>query len=245
MRPLKRLIAIVLAALAFSGLGFIAWAEGAYPPGQIALDSLVSDENVTVIESRDYIAFLPANRQPSTGLIFYPGGRVDYRAYAPLLRKVAAQGYLVAVVPVSHNLAFFDLEAGAPVLAAFPEITAWAAGGHSLGGVAASIFAQRRPQIGGLLLLASTSADDSLKYGSLRVLSVSGSLDGLFPPQDLEASRALLPASSAFLLVDGGNHAQFGDYGSQSGDNPATISPESQWEQTTRLIVELLQSLER
>jgi pimeloyl-ACP methyl ester carboxylesterase len=198
-----------------------------------------------VVETGDYIAFLPANAQPTAGLIFYPGGRVDYRAYAPLLRKVAAQGYLVAVVPVTLNLAFFDLEAGAPVLAAFPEIKTWAAGGHSLGGVAASIFAQRRPQIGGLVLLASTPADDSLKYGSLRVLSVSGSLDGLFPPQDLEASRALLPTSSTFLLVDGGNHAQFGDYGPQSGDNPAAIGPEEQWEQTARLIAEFLQTLER
>ncbi len=245
MKYIKRFLLIVLATVLLLTVGFVIWAKMALPPQATALNALLSAGDISVRETADYIAFEPATLTPEIGLIFYPGGRVDYRAYAPVLRQIAAQGYLVVLVPVRLNLAFFDLEAAAPVLTDFSEIKTWVVAGHSLGGVAASIFAKNHSQIDGLILLASTPADDSLKTSSIPVLSITGSLDGIFVAEDIRASQALLPAESQFLLIEGGNHAQFGDYGFQPGDNPATITSADQWQQTTQAIDLFLQSLPR
>ena len=46
---------------------------------------------------------------------------------------------------------------------------------------------------------------------------------------DIGQSRAHLPPDTAFVSIEGGNHAQFGWYGDQRGDHPATIPrPEQQ-----------------
>lgn len=143
------------------------------------------------------------------------------------------------------NLAFFDLEAGAPALKDFPEIKVWATGGHSLGGVASALFAKNHPELRGLVFWASYPADDSLKDANIKMLSIYGTQDGGLGPnsQKIEENKALQPADTVFVVIEGGNHGQFGDYGPQPGDNPATISPEEQWQQTTQATVEFLKSL--
>ncbi|MDX9993128.1 MAG: alpha/beta hydrolase [Anaerolineales bacterium] len=243
MKYLKRFLLITLLTVILISAGFVAWASRAAQPGQAALDALVSDETVRVTQTTAYISFQPASQQPTTGLIFYPGARVDYRAYAPALRQIAAQGYLVALVPVRLNLAFFDIEAGAPALAAFPQITTWAAGGHSLGGTAASLFAQNHPEISAIVFWASYPPDDSLKESGIQALSIYASLDGLASEADIDASRANLPGDAVFTPITGGNHAQFGDYGEQAGDNPASISATDQWQQIIRATADFLKSL--
>lgn len=241
---LKIVLLVLVASLVLGAAGFLIWAETPSQPQAAALTALQSDAQVTVTETDQYITFAPANGTATTGFIFYPGGRVDYRSYAPILHQIAAEGYLVALVPVRLNLAFFDLQAGAPVLRDFPQIQTWVVGGHSLGGVAASIFAPQAPEVKGLVFWASYPADDKLKNSSLKILSISGTLDGLATPDKIEASRANLPAETRFVPIQGGNHAQFGAYGPQPGDNPATLSPADQWQQTTAAVVQFLQSLQ-
>jgi pimeloyl-ACP methyl ester carboxylesterase len=245
MKYLKRFLLIISIIVLLLSTGFVVWALNAAPPGQAALAALVSDGQVTVTQTADYIAFQPSAMQPSTGLIFYPGGRVDYRAYAPVLHQIAAQGYLVVLVPVNLNLAFFEIEAGAPALRDFPEIQTWAVSGHSLGGVAASIFAANHPEIRGIVYWASYPADDTLKNSDLKTLSIYGTLDGLATSETVEKNKGLMPVDAIFVPIEGGNHAQFADYGFQPGDNPATISPEAQWQQAARAVSDFLQSLNR
>jgi hypothetical protein len=43
--------------------------------------------------------------------------------------------------------------------------------------------------------------------------------------------------------MEGGNHAQFGDYGLQPGDGTASISPEAQWQQIISSTTAYLQAL--
>lgn len=244
MKILKRvLLGLVIVAL-LGAVGFVVWAETAAQPTEIALEALNSDAQVTVTEHDSFITFEPAAQRTTVGFVFYPGGRVDYRAYAPVLHEIAAQGYFVAVVKVNLNLAFFDVDAADKVIAANPQIEHWAVGGHSLGGVAASLYAQKHLDvIRAVVFLGSYPADDSLKDSNLLFLSLHGSNDGLATNDKIEASKALLPVSAQFVTIDGGNHAQFGSYGFQSGDNAATISPEEQWSQTADAIVKLLASL--
>jgi len=136
----KRIVPGLLIVLIVGALGFVFWAEDAYQPNAVALQALQSDSVVKVTQYSGFITFQPVSQHTSIGFIFYPGGRVDYRAYAPVLHEIAAQGYFVAVVHVKLNLAFFDVNAADKVISQFPEIEKWAMGGHSLGGVAAALY---------------------------------------------------------------------------------------------------------
>ncbi len=242
---LKWIALILLAVIVIAATGFVIWAENASGPEQVALDALKSDDVVTVKQQNGYTIFQPAHPLTATGFIFYPGGRVDYRAYAPVLRKIAEQGYLVVLVPVRLNLAFFDINAGEAALKDFPSIQHWAVGGHSLGGVAASIFAGSHAQIEGIAFWASYPANGNLRNSSIKVVSISGSLDGLATPDKIEASRVDMPPSTTFVKIPGGDHAQFGAYGPQLGDNPAEISAAEQWQQIADATADLLGNLGR
>jgi len=213
-------------------------------PTETALNALSTDAQVVIRQEDGFITFAPVQARTSTGFIFYPGGRVDYRAYAPVLRKIAEEGYFVALLEVKFNLAFFDVNAGDKVIKKYPQVDRWAVGGHSLGGVAAAEYAGEHPDsIRAIAFWASYPSNDSLKDSNLLMMSIYGTNDGLASNEEIEASKTLLPAHAQFVPVDGGNHAQFGSYGPQAGDNPATISPEEQWTQIANATVRLLASL--
>jgi predicted esterase len=230
MKIVKRVLPGLLAVLATGILGFIVWASFAAQPTDAALQALKSDKSVSVSQEGGFITFSPAGETPSTGFIFYPGGRVDHRAYAPLLREIAARGYFVALLDVRLNLAFFDINAADEVISKYPEVGHWAVGGHSLGGVAASSYGSKHADfIDGIVLWASYPADDSLKTSGVRVVSIYGTLDGLATLDKIKASEGLLPDDAEYVAIEGGNHSQFGAYGFQDGDNPASIAAEEQW----------------
>jgi pimeloyl-ACP methyl ester carboxylesterase len=205
------------------------------------LTALKSDSQVTVTTD-NFITFQPVDKQPTTGFIFYPGGRVDYRSYAAPLHEIAAQGYLVILVPVHLNLAFFDMNAAQPVFAAHPEIQHWAVGGHSLGGVASALFAKNHPEIEGLIFWASYPADDSFKNSDIKVLSIYGTND-MAGMEKFDEAKKMLPQNTQYIVMDGGNHGQFGDYGLQPGDKIATISRAEQQKQIVEASANFLHEL--
>jgi pimeloyl-ACP methyl ester carboxylesterase len=226
--------------------GFVIWAETPLGPMPEALDAMQSDEAVTV-ESAPWLAFRPAQEQPIAGLIFYPGGRVDPRSYAPAAHAMATQGYLVVITPMPLNLAVFAPGRAAEVIATYPEIHFWAIGGHSLGGAMAANFARQNPsQVMGVFLWASyPSEKDDLSALDLQVVSIYGTLDGVATPETVLAAQPLLPASTRWMAIQGGNHAQFGWYGDQPGDTPAMISREEQQEQAIAATLDLWAAIEK
>ena len=236
------LIALVVVLLLAVG-GFVAWASNPLGPGEQALAALDAGTDVAV-SGEDVIVFQPVDFQPTTGFIFYPGGRVDYRSYAPALRDVASQGYLVVLVPAPLNLMVFDVNAADDVFPQFPGIEHWAIGGHSLGGAMAANYLYTHPgATGGLILWASYPAESNdLSASGLQVLSIYGTLD-MAGMDAFDASRALLPPDTTWVVIEGGNHAQFGDYGFQPGDNVATISATDQQAQIVDATVAFLSQL--
>jgi pimeloyl-ACP methyl ester carboxylesterase len=228
---------LLIAALA----GFVVWAETAAAPMPEALAALQTDEQVQV-ETESWLTFTPTGRKPEVGLVLYPGARVDPRAYAPTARALSEKGYLVVIVPMPLNLAFFAPDRAADVIAAFPEIRDWAVGGHSLGGAMAARFALQNPDlVQGLVLWAAyPAATDDLSANSIVATSIYATLDGLATGDKIDASRPLLPSSTTWVAIEGGNHAQFGWYGSQAGDGIATISRAQQQAQiveATRMLL--------
>ncbi len=240
----KLVLAVLAVIVVSSVLAFVFWANDALPASDVALQAMQSDEQVQVSEENGWVTFSPADDvPPEVGFIFYPGGRVDYRAYSPVLRMIAEQGYFVALVPVPLNLAFFDINVAERVQAQYPEINHWVVAGHSLGGVAASVYAKDHvTELDGVLFFASYPADDSLKNTDLNVFSIYGTRD-MAGMDKFDETKSLLPDDTQYVVIDGGNHAQFGSYGFQPGDNEATISPEEQWAQISTATVDFLKTL--
>jgi len=244
MRTFKRVVLIIVLILAVATAGFLVWAYTPQAAMPEALTALQSDSQVQVTEE-GWIVFEPTGTQPDTGLILYPGGRVDPRAYAPIARAIAQQGYLVVIVPMPLNLAVFGAGAAEEVIAAYPQIQQWAIGGHSLGGAMAANFAKSHgDEVDGLALWAAYPASsDDLSISGLQVVSMYGTQDGLATGEKINASRPLLPVDTTWTPIAGGNHAQFGWYGEQGGDNPAEISRTDQQTQIVAATIALLESL--
>ncbi len=199
--------------------------HGPMPEALAAMDSTAS---VTVSEGRP-ITFTPTD-PTNTGVIIYPGALVEPRSYAPAAHAIADSGTFVAIVPMPFGVAILGGSLADDVISAHPEVATWIIAGHSLGGVMAARYAAEHPKaVDGLALWAAYpegSIDLSSWTGA--TASIFATLDGLTTVQDIEASRVRLPPDTAFVEIDGGNHAYFGWYGKQSGDNQATITREEQ-----------------
>jgi len=213
--------------------GFILWALTPAGPSEEALQALVSDQEILVTSFPKWLAFETVQGDPESVIVIYPGGRVDYRSYAPVARQLAGEGSLVILVRMPLNLAVFGANRVEEVFNAYPAQETWFLGGHSLGGSMAASYAYDNPgRIEGLFLWASyPSTSQSLAESDLPVISIYGSLDGVATPADIMESKPYLPANTLFTEIIGGNHAQFGSYGEQKGDNPAAISPQEQQDQ--------------
>jgi dienelactone hydrolase len=235
---------VLIAVVVLLIVGFLGWLRP-FEAGPDALAALRSDGGVSVVDTPTTIELAPVATEPTVGLVFYPGARVDSRAYAALLRPIAEAGYLVVILKEPFGLAITQIGQAAGPIADHPEIATWAVGGHSLGGVAAASFAADNPAtVSGLLLWASYPNGD-LSTTGLQVASISGSNDGLATPADIENSKANLPPDTTFTVIDGGVHAFFADYGEQPGDGQPTIDRDAASAQIIKASTALLDGLAR
>ena len=241
-RRLRLLLAIALLALAVAAIAALVWLS--MPLGALmaeAESALVSDAAVSV-KREPWLTFAPNAPVASEGFIFYPGGRVAPEAYAPLARALAENGTLAVIAPMPLNLAILNPNAASAVIAAYPRVSTWVVGGHSLGGVMAARFAYENPDlVAGLVLLAAyPEAGIDLRDRDLAVATVYGDRDALATAPEIEASFSRLPAHARKILISGANHAQFGWYGSQAGDSTADISRHDQQQQVITAVLRVL-----
>lgn len=213
---------------------FFSYVAVYYKADDTALAAVISDDIVRVIETdHGYLFDGPSD---SDALIFYPGGKVDERAYAPLLRAVAASGMDVCLVKMPFRLAVFGVNKADNVMEAH-SYARYYLGGHSLGGAMAAEYAsQRADRLSGLVLLAAYPTKEL--PAALPVLSIVGSEDGVVNRDKLQAGRLLVQGEYLEQVIQGGNHAYFGSYGEQKGDGSASIAPADQWSETARIIIE-------
>ncbi|MBR2721676.1 MAG: alpha/beta hydrolase [Clostridia bacterium] len=174
------------------------------------------------------------------GLIFYPGGKVEYTAYVPLMQACAEKGILCVLVEMPFNLAVFDINAADGIQKEYPEIEDWYIGGHSLGGsMAASYLKKHTDEFEGLILLGSYSTADLSDTG-LEVLSIYGSEDQVLNREKYNDNMGNLPKDFKEIVIEGGCHAYFGMYGAQDGDGTPTIANEEQIRLTVENIVKIM-----
>jgi Alpha/beta hydrolase family len=244
MRRRYKVVLGILLSLLVVFVGFVVWAETPPAPMAEAFEALKSDSSVTV-SIGNWLVFSPVSSNASTGFIIYPGGRVDFRSYAPAAHAVAAEGFFVVIPLMPLNLAVFGVNTANDVIKSYPQISSWAIGGHSLGGTMAAQFAYENPaKIKGLVLWAAYPPSGvDLSKSDLSVTTIHGTNDGLVSNAQIDDSLKLLPPSTIRVDISGGNHAYFGWYGNQAGDNQAIITRESQQNQTITATINLLRKL--
>ncbi|MFO7612778.1 MAG: alpha/beta fold hydrolase [Clostridia bacterium] len=214
----RKLIAFSLAVL---GLilaliaAFLIYALVYYRADNEAMDVY---NNSARIEAQKNITVLKPDEPSGAALIFYPGAKVEHIAYAPLLDKLVKQGVTCVLIKMPLNMAIFNSDAADEVFDKVAGIDNWYIGGHSMGGAMASKFAsENKDKVSGLILLGAYVYGD---YPPEKALTVYGSFNS-----NLEKN---IDYTENIVVIEGGNHAYFGNYGEQKGDVPATISRDEQ-----------------
>ncbi len=227
---------------------FVTWSLLAFRATGEAVAALDSDARVRVSSSDLGWTFTPSGEVHATGLLFFSGAMVDPRAYAPLLRQVAEAGHTVLLVRLPRRGVFGGadgpevLNRGVMATLAAPFVRTWTVAGHSKGGLVAARLARTdAPSLVGLVLIGTSHPRDfSLANTRLAVTRIYGTRDTVADVEKLEANRRNLPAEMTDVRIDGGNHSQFGYYGFQPGDWPATISREEQQRRTLQALLTAL-----
>lgn len=205
----------------------------------VAINAFMPQGTTWEEEPEGVISFVPEGA--TRGLIFYPGGKVEYTAYVPLMQACAENGILCILLKMPFNLAVLDINAAEGIQNKYPEIEDWYIGGHSLGGsMAASYLENNVEDYEGLILLGSYSTAD-LSDTNLDVLSVFGSEDKVLNREKYEKNKSNLPNDFTEYVIDGGCHSYFGMYGEQDGDGTPKITNEEQIRLTVESIVKIME----
>jgi hypothetical protein len=240
-----------------------------YQPGDTAAAALEDTGSVQVTETEEYILFDGAGTEDA--LVFYPGARVEEAAYSPLMMRLAENGTDCFLCRMKYNFAMLDAEAAEDVRAAAGNNSyrRWYLGGHSLGGVtAAGLVAQDEaddetsdawddagagddaddtaadagssPDWNGIVLLAAYPTAPI----TVPAILIYGTNDGIVEPEEYGriGEDGLWPEDFTEVRLEGGNHAQFGDYGEQNGDKKAELLFDEQIDQTVAAITEWIEA---
>ncbi|WP_298501170.1 alpha/beta hydrolase [uncultured Methanobrevibacter sp.] len=229
----KLKIGIIVFIILFVG-GFFVYASDYYHAQKTATDYLNGTENVSVVPVSN--GLLLDGYGNDTAIIFYPGAKVEYTSYLPLFTDLASQGIDCYMVQMPFNLAFLGKDSADDVIKN-SSYKHYFMAGHSLGGAMATVYVNNHENIDGLIFLASHSTDEI----NVPVLSIYGTNDGVMNFESYNESKPLWKDNVTELVIPGGNHAQFGYYGNQSGDGIANITAEEQQNLSVDAIIEFIQ----
>ncbi|MGR0221235.1 alpha/beta hydrolase [Agromyces sp. ZXT2-6] len=225
MRRAGTAVLAVIGVLVLVVVGFLVYASLVFEGDREASLDAWRSNGVEITGTGRSFVIEPTTGATDSGLVFIPGAKVQPSAYLYKMAGIAeATGMTVVITEPTLNLAFFDTRPLSDFTADAPDVDRWFVGGHSLGGVRACQLAgaDAEPQVVGLILFGSYCVDD-LSDSDLAVLSIVAENDGLSTPEDVASRSGNLPDDAVTVVIEGANHAAFGDYGPQPGDGAATI----------------------
>jgi len=237
----SKIIKIVRIIWVLAGITFTVWAYFSFEAKNIDDTVLQSNTLIKVEETDTYFSFSPSS--PTQNVIFfYPGALVDPVAYTPLCRKIAENGHHVLIIKMPWRMAtkgyeqIKDLEIFNDHQKEFILI------GHSQGGKMAAQFVYENPNtIDKLILLGTTHPRDfNLSRSTTHIMKIFGSHDGIAPKEKVISNKSKLPVNTKYAEIDGGNHSQFGYYGTQFNDDKAGITREKQQELILEYILDFI-----
>jgi hypothetical protein len=224
---------------------FFIWNWWTFQSRNLPAEIFVNSEKVSVVESDDKISFVSKDVKHDLEVIFFQGGLTDPKAYAPLCRGIAEQGFTCHLIKMNFRLpqrdykkinTLFDLRSGN-----------YAIGGHSQGAKMAAQFVYENPGIMKALFLMGTSHPRDIDMSSLSIPAIKlyAEHDGLASVIEVMNNKSRLPAGTRLILVEGGNHSQFGYLGKLFTDDAATITLEEQQRMTLHHVVSFLKSFKK
>ncbi len=236
-RKYKIIIGIIL-ALVLIVSGYLVWYANDYARAELDATALLNGtDNVSVVKI-DNGLFLdgPGNE---SALIFYPGAKIEYTSYLPLLMNLSNDGVDCFLVDMPLQLALLGKDSADSIIGdANYNYDKWYISGHSLGGWAASNYLKDHAnKIDGLILLAAYSQDE---LGNMPVLSIYGSNDKNLNKATYDEYKGCIDGNLTEVVIDGGNHCQFASYGMDPKDGKASISPQEQRNQTKNAILDFI-----
>lgn len=227
------------------------WMANSFRTQNVPDSVLKANGKVGTVETDEFFEFVPAHPR-TAALVFLCGSGVEADAYAPLLRPIAEDGYTVTIVKLplrfapleSHKLG--ALERVRKTLTSHGSGLRWVVAGHSLGAALACRVAQNADsRVRSMVLLGTTHPkEDDLSRLAIPVTKVVATNDGVAPLTKVEANKSLLPTTTKWVRIEGGNHSQFGNYGHQLMDGKATITREEQQRIARDAILERLRDLD-
>ncbi len=182
-----------------------------YHADEVTRTSLDGNDNVEVSQiGPDYFFDEPAKDK---AIVFIPGGKVEETAYAHLLLKISEQGVDCFLVKVPFRLAVLGINAPDRIIENY-DYDSWYLAGHSLGGSVASFYAEAHDEkVDGLILLAAYTTKEI--PDTIDLLSIYGDLDGCLSMENYKEYRVNWPFNGSEIIIEGGNHSNFGNYGKQ------------------------------
>jgi len=232
----KKIKIIILIILAVIIIGAIFYINDYYHAEKVATECINGTENVNVSKiDQGLLLDGPGN---DTALIFYPGAKVEYTSYLPMLAKLSAKGVDCYLVEMPLNMAFFGKDSANDIIDD-GNYTHYIMSGHSLGGAMAASYVNETNRSDGLVLFASYATGEISKP----VLSIYGSEDKVLNMKSYNESMDMYTGNFTEFVIDGGNHAQFGYYGNQSGDGSSTISAKTQQKESVNEILDFIHHL--
>ncbi|MDN4526008.1 alpha/beta hydrolase [Fictibacillus fluitans] len=233
------LVIVVVVLIVYAG-GFLIWSQQTFKP-TAQLNQLINIKQ-EVQHKGDLYIYKPKSQEMKDGIIFYPGAKVEPEAYSYWAKKLSDEGYLVIIPEMPLNLALLGKNKAEDAMKLYPSIKKWYLGGHSLGGPASAGYSlEHQNKVKGLIFLGSYTTESSdLSKAKFPLLSITGERDGLSTPTKIKANKKFNPAESTYHEIKGGNHAQFGMYGTQTGDKTAKISNREQQDEIVKTILSWL-----
>lgn len=220
----------IVGVVAIAVFAWLLYVNDYYEAGATARKAMLGSSTIEVTAKDDYYVFSQKETESNKGIIFYPGGKVEETAYAPMLLELAENGYEVYLVKMPAKLAVFGMNAAEDIMEERSYIEEWTLMGHSLGGAMAARFsANHDEEVDQLVLLAAYSTED-LTEKEIEVFSFYGTEDKVLNMEKYEAYYSNLPEDMIEEVIDGGNHANYAHYGEQDGDGTATITRDEQQE---------------
>lgn len=234
----KYSVRIIVAVIVILAAVCVIYVSDYYRADDEAIMAFSTMSKVQVQYGSDMVVF--GDEKSDIGFIFYPGGKVEYTAYEPLMAACSEKGVLCVLLKMPLNLAVLDINAAEDITGQFPQISHWYIGGHSLGGSMAAAYGEEYyDKLCGVVLLGAYSTADLSETG-LAVLSVYGSEDGVMNREKYDKYRSMLPEDMREIVIEGGCHSGFGMYGTQAGDGEPSITADEQINITAEEIYQFL-----